>query len=60
MALSWDLQAEMYRSVAYNGKAFYLNGMALSGTVDKKEISFAETKRVLVKELEAQGGREQM
>ena len=57
---SWDLQEEMYEALAYNGKTFYLRGMALPMTVQKNELSFAETKRVVVKELEAQEGREQM
>ena len=49
--ISWDLQDEMYKALAYNGKTFYLNGMALPMTVQKMELSFAETKRVVMKEL---------
>ena len=58
--ISWDLQEEMYKALSYNGKPFYLNGVALPMSVQKRELSFAETKRVVVKELEAQEGREQM
>ena len=56
----WEIQEEMFKTLYLNGKTVYLGEQPVTLSVTPRELTFEETKRVVIKELETTEVKEQM
>ena len=56
----WEIQEEMFKTLYLNGKTVYLGEQPVTLLVTPRELTFEETKRVVIKELETAEIKEQM
>ena len=56
----WEIQEEMFETLYLNGKTVYLGEQPVTLLVTSRELTFEETKRVVIKELETAEIKEQM
>jgi len=56
----WGIQDEMLKNMVFNGKTVYVGEQPATLVITQRGLTFDETKRVVIKELEANETREQM